>query len=344
MKGHVFIVNNHTLEVIQRTNTHAVYQEDRTRQQWRKTRADILADLGCVRAGDRIFFYNIDTKAFSGIYTAESRLFHSDDDLGFEQPAPYRVKVNAFLPLERSISEHNLFARKTAARDFRSIFYKKVLNRGKACTHLFPDEMTALTEILLMQNDSIPDEQPAKRTRQATPMTPQFELKGNECSLEKELEWWLTHHIDSHPQCAEIFGAPRDIEMFANYIPINIAGGNIDLVVYHRKETAGVSVRNKISIVELKKGRADNTAFVELENYALSFIHNVVGLNCADIIQPIIIASGFRDEVIRACQYWNLCPRKPRLYQYTAQSETEIEFTTVLDNEPTTVDLGENDE
>lgn len=329
MRGHFFIINSANLAVVDRTSTHGVYKESGEGVYHKKTRADILADLSCLRIGDRLFFYNDDTQVFHGVYEVTSELFESSDDLGHDKFAPYRIKVHKLLPLQNTISEHNLLARQNAARDFRSIFFKKTLQRGKACTHLFPDETKALTEVMLMQNDTIPDEQHATRPEKVTPMIPKFGKKGSECEFEKELEWWLTHHIDRHPECQKIFGHPESIEMFANYIPINVAGGNIDLVVYHRREIAGVSVRNKISIVELKKGKANNRALAELENYTRSFIQHVIDFEGADVIQPIIIANDFTKEVVKACEYWNLCARKPLLFKYAATSDTEIKFSRV---------------
>lgn len=177
MKGHVLIVNNAARRIAESRRVCAVFAEDRGKQMWRKTRADILADLACLRPGDRIFFYDTDDIAFWGVYEATTRLFYDESDLGLSRPAPYRFGLRPFLPLEKPVKENALFTRKGAAGDFRSIFFKKVLNRGKACTHLFPDETAALTKMLMMQNDNIPEEaatcQPAQVPGQE-PMYPKF--------------------------------------------------------------------------------------------------------------------------------------------------------------------------
>jgi len=330
MRGHVFIANEQSLRVAHKENTFAVFAEDRAKQQWRKTRADILADLSCLRQGDQIFFYNTDDTSFWGIYEVTARLFYDDRDIGFSQPAPYRIGVRPFIQLQNPVTEASLFSRRNAARDFRSIFFKKVLNRGKACTHLFPEETTALTKVLLMHNDYIPDAcnlpMPASSP---TPMIPQFESPNGECSLEKELEWWLMYHLDSNEECRKIFGDGADFEMFANYIPITISGGNMDLVVYHQRQVNNIRIRNKISIVELKKGLADHKAIKEVESYVRWLIQNIVGAENASIIQPIIIASAFAKTWADARRYWNLCERKPRLLKYRTTSNKTITFDEV---------------
>ncbi len=325
----MFIADNKAMQIVNSKGMHAVFEEDRTKPKCRQTRADILADLSCVRSGDRIFFYNQDDTAFWGIYEATSKLFLDRTPIEVEKPAPYRVNLRPFLSLKVPVAEHYLFTRKDAARDFRSIFFKKSLGKGKACTHLFPDETDSLTKILLMQNDSIPDVRSTSPIKPPNLLTPEFQVNGNKCSLEKELEWWLTYHLDSHPECRKIFGDPAGIEMFANYVPITISGGNIDLVVYHQKDVAGVKVRNMMSIVELKRGSAGLAVLHEIENYVRWFIQNITGVESASIIQPIIIASDFKQEVIIACKHWNLCDRKPRLFQYKATSTKDINFTRV---------------
>lgn len=331
IKGHVFITTGGALRISEAKRLFGVFAEDPDRAQARKTRADILADLSCIRPGDRIFFYNTDDKAFWGIYEATTRLYYDETEVGFDEFAPYRFGIRPFLPLQKPVRENNLLLRKNAARDFRSAFFKKVLNRGKACTHLFSDETESLTRALLTQNDDIPETPSASpKAPNHPPMTPDAEIVGKgEFSLEKELEWWLTYHLDSHEECRKIFGAFGDIEMFANYVPISIAGGNVDLVVYHRKAAAGIDVRHKISIVELKKGVADANAMREIENYTRWFSQNITGAENADMIQPIIIARRFNKDVFDACKHWNLCERKPRLFQYFAKSAADVRFEEI---------------
>lgn len=123
--------------------------------------------------------------------------------------------------------------------DLRSIFYKKVLGRGKANTHLFPEEEKLLTELLLKANNGVKEliinpyqtKQPQRIFFDITP-NEQGEMK-----YEKILEGWIIQNIDDLKANTNIFlGEIQDIECFANYVPINIAGENIDILVYHKKK------------------------------------------------------------------------------------------------------------
>ena len=331
MKGHVFIVDGHSLEISKEKGIHGVLVEDETKHLHLKTRADILADLSCIRQGDHVFFYNTDSQVFSGIYEATRRLFFDKTNVGYNGFAPYRIGIRPFLPLEKPISESNLFSRKDASRSFRSIFFKKALGRGKACTHLFPDETEALTRALVMQNDNVPDPPTVPLPPQKPPKMPlSAGVNHGVFSYEKELEWWLTHHLDSNAECQKIFGAFDDIQMFANYVPINISGDNIDLVVYHCNKAVGMDMPYKISIVELKRDKANSDALRELENYTRWFIQNITGAEGSDVIQPIIVASGFVKNFPASCGHWNLCARKPRLFEYHAVSTDEVRFKEIV--------------
>ena len=336
MKGHVFIANNLGRKIAAEQGIFGVFAEDREKSLWKKTRADILADLNCLRLGDRVFFYDIDDTAFWGIYEVASYSFLDESDIGFTMPAPYRFRLHPLMPLAMPMSENNLFSRGDAAQNFRSIFYKKVLGRGKACTHLFPEETAALTEALMKQNDRIPEASPRhldslKKDAQfrLQMIKPEFNADNRTVSLEKELEWWLTCHLDENMECRKFLGDLNDIEMFANYVPITISGGNIDLVVYHQREVDGRPVRYKISIIELKKDRATPDALRELENYVKWFVRNIVGVENEDIIQPILIASGFQNEVLEKCQHWNLSARKPMLIEYAVTSVKDLKFCRI---------------
>ena len=188
-----------------------------------------------------------------------------------------------------------------------------------------------------MQNDSVPNSSAADISDSGAnvpagrPLAPEFEASGGALSLEKELEWWLTYHIDSHPECRQLAGDPADIEVFANYVPITISGGNIDLVIYHRKEVSGLRVRYKISIIELKKDRAGAEALLEIEKYVRWFVRNVVGVEKSDTIQPMLIARDFSDDARLRRQHWNLCERKPRLFKYEVSGASDLRFEEVAD-------------
>lgn len=309
-----------------------IYREDTTKTYAAKTRADILSDLSCIRAGDRIFIYSTDSKCIHGIYEASSWVYEDTSDIGFDDDAPYRFNVRSVFPVGLAVSEHELLTKSNASHLFRSIFHKKSLGRGKACTHLFPDETENLTRVLLRTHDSIPDENPYDKFGSVpSPLLPRFVPNSNgSLRYEKELEWWLTTNIDSNAECKKAFGNPNDITLFANYVPIAVTGSNLDFITYHEKDVLDLNELYKITLVELKKGVGDKVAFEEIRRYVLWFIQNLHDIDAYSIIQPMIIAHEFKDDMLQLCEAWNLSKRKPKLYSYVAISETEITLTEVL--------------
>ncbi|MGQ9631964.1 MAG: hypothetical protein ACUVXI_16875 [bacterium] len=81
MGAHVFIVNKETFPIAQYRCVAAVVREKKKGCKLReKTIADVLADVSCIRKGDRIFFYEIQ-KGFHGIYEAISSSFVDEDEV-----------------------------------------------------------------------------------------------------------------------------------------------------------------------------------------------------------------------------------------------------------------------
>jgi len=261
MGAHVFIVNEDTFPITQFRCVAAVVREKEGGQYVEKTRADILADISCIRKGDRIFFYEINN-GFHGIYEAKGTAFIDEDEIegehnkylfGSEQNPHYtrdslilpnRVLIKPRLYLEKPINEwrnasQSAFGRFTSAIDLRSIFYKKVLGRGKSITHLFPEEENKLTELLLKYNKEKSKKLNLKPYKPNNPKRIIFDLtptETGEVKYEKILEGWIIQNIDNPSANTNLFlGNLEEIECFANYVPVSIAGGNLDILVYHKK-------------------------------------------------------------------------------------------------------------
>ena len=337
MGAHVFIVNSETFPIQRDRGFLSVFKEDRTKTLWKKTRADILSDICCLRIGDKIFFYETNVGfhginvGFHGIYEAISLPFidnscvygvgdYKDKKIS---NAPYRVLIRPKYYLKNPVSEGRAFGLKDAASRLRSIFYKKVLRRGKAITHLFPEEEERLTELLFKANDGISELQihPYKPKEEKRVF---FDLSTNqrgELKYEKILEGWLTQNLDKPEANTKIFlGVIKDIECFANYIPVNIAGGNIDLIVYHKKEINGKKVRYKITIIELKKGNINENSVIEVENYVKWAAENIANSDI-EIIQPVLIGKKILNGAIERCKYYAINNRKPILIEYEVDSK-----------------------
>jgi len=337
MGAHVFIANSETFPIQRDRGFLSVFEEDKTKQLWEKTRADILADLCCLRIGDRIFFYET-TVGFHGIYEVVSLPFTDNNDVRGVgdykdkkiSSAPYRALIRPKYYLRYPVAESRAFGLKDSASELRSIFYKKVLGRGKAATHLFPEEEKRLTELLFKANDGVGE-------LEIYPYEPKqekrifFDLSTNEegeLKYEKILEGWLTQNLDKAESNTKIFlGDLKDIECFANYIPVNIAGGNVDLMVHHKKEVNGIRIKYKITIIELKKGNIDGNALIEVEEYVKWATGNIAHSD-VEIIQPVLIGRKISPDAIERCKYYAINNRKPILVEYEVDSPNYfINFT-----------------
>jgi hypothetical protein len=334
--AHVFVVTNETFPVVRDRGLVAVLKEDESKTLWEKTKADILSDLCCLRINDRIFFYEVGV-GFHGIYEVVSLPFIDESDvkgLGeFENNiisnAPYRALIRPKFYLKNPVSEIRTFGLKSSALELRSIFYKKVLGRGKANTHLFPEEENKLTELLFKANDGVSE-------LNITPYKPKkeqrvfFDLETNddgELKYEKNLEGWLIQNIDKPESNTKLFlGNIFDIECFANYVPVNIAGGNIDVMIYHIKDVHNNKIRYKITIIELKKGVVNEDAVIEVEQYVKWAGENISGFD-VEVIQPVIIGKRISDKAYNRCKFYGINNRKPILIEYESHPDKNfIEF------------------
>ena len=323
MGAHVFIVNDDTFPILRDKGLVAVFKEDETKSLAEKTKADILADLSCLRVGDKIFFYQLQI-GFHGIYEVVGIPFIDDNNIEGLENVPYRCKIRPKYYFKNPVSELRVFGLKDSAQKAHSIFYKKALQRGKACTHLFPEEEKFLTELLIKANDGISE-------LVITPYNPPsnisnifFDLQTNEndeLKYEKILEGWLIQNIDKREARTDIFlGNVEDIECFANYIPVNIAGGNIDIMVFHKKQINGIEQRYKISIIELKKGIITDESIKEIERYIKWAYENITN-NDIEVIQPVLIGKDIDKSATERCKYYALNDRKPILIKYEVDAQ-----------------------
>ncbi len=292
MGAHVFVVNEETFRICTQRCVAAVVREMAGGgHHVEKTRADILADLACVRKGDRIFFYEIG-KGFHGIYSAHSIPFVDEDEIdatggkylfGSEKNPhfkpgslilPNRILIKPQTIYEEVVDEwrsvsKSAFGRFTSGLDLRSVFYKKVLGRGKSITHLFPEEEAKLASLLYEANHGKTATSMAIPYRPQMPKPVQFDLTptaNGEVKYEKILEGWLIQNLDN-PQAGtdRFLGKLDEIEWFGNYVPVSIAGGNLDILVFHR--TRDTLERCSVTIVELKKGKISPKDVDQLETY-----------------------------------------------------------------------------
>ena len=348
MGAHVFIVNSDTIQVTKNRLVCAVVRDKGEGKYVEKTRADVLADLSCVRDGDRIFFYEIGV-GFHGIYKAVGKPFISEEEIEFngkylfgseKNPhynkgdliTPNRILIKPFKVFKKPISEMKAFGRFMSAVDLRSIFYKKVLGRGKSITHLFPEEEQKLTE-LLSEDDEIIENLEVNPYKPKDKKDIKFDLTpngNNEVKYEKILEGYIIQNIEKIlPKIDNLKNL--EIECFANYVPVTIAGGNLDIVVFLKNKDGE---RAQISIIELKKGKILEKDIKQLERYVRWATENlsqflreskekvvVEFINNMSIIRPIIIGSGINRKVLEKLKKYKLPSKKPLAIKYTLEQD-----------------------
>ncbi|MEO0127275.1 MAG: hypothetical protein ABIL44_05960 [candidate division WOR-3 bacterium] len=366
MGAHVFIVNEETFPITQFRCVAAVVRDMGRRGKYvEKTRADILADLSCIRKGDRVFFYEIGV-GFHGIYETVSLPFIDEDEIegrdrkylfGNENNShfirgslilPNRVLIEPKKYLVKPVNEwrnasRSAFGRFTSAIDLRSPFYKKALGRGKSITHLFPEEEATLIELLMEVNNGQVKKLDYKPYKPRDPKPIKFDLTptGNgEVKYEKILEGWIIQNLDNPSSKMDSFlGDLKEIECFANYVPVSIAGGNLDIVVFHRKNNK----RYKITIIELKKGMVKQDDINQIKNYVKWAAENLtkimiekhrkieIGLlSKMEMIQPIIIGKGIDHSALEGCKMYSLNSLRPILIQYDLEPKHyKINFSQI---------------
>ena len=342
MGAHVFIVNSDTIQVTKNRLVCAVVKDKGEGKLVEKTRADVLADLSCIREGDRIFFYEISV-GFHGIFKAFGKPFISEEEIEFNGKylfgnennphykegdliTPNRILIKPFRIFKSPISEMKAFGRFISAVDLRSIFYKKVLGRGKSITHLFPEEEQKLTKLLSENNEII-----EIKTDSYEPIHKkevEFDLKPNsqnEVKFEKILEGYIIQNIEEIlPKIDDMKNL--EIECFANYVPVTIAGGNLDIVVFLKDKNGK---RNQISIIELKKGKLIEKDIEQLEGYIKWATENLAQIlkennkkieidliNNMSIIKPIIIGAGINQRALNKLGRYKLSSKKPIVVKY----------------------------
>ena len=316
MGAHVFIVNSDTIQVTKNRLVCAVVRDMGEGKLMEKTKADILADLSCVREGDRIFFYEI-TKGFHGIFEAVGKPFVSEEEIEFNGKylfgnennphykegdliTPNRILIKPLKIFKNPISEMVAFGRFISAVDLRSIFYKKVLGRGKSITHLFPEEEQKLIKLLSKNNEIIRIE--TNPYNSSNKKDVKFDItpnSNNEVKFEKILEGYIIQNIEEILPKIDEEMKELEIECFANYVPVTIAGGNLDIIVFLKNKD---NEKKQISIIELKKGVVVEKDIEQLEGYVKWATENLSQIlkendkkididlvNNISIIKPIII-------------------------------------------------------
>ncbi|GAB4303018.1 MAG: hypothetical protein Kow0090_18600 [Myxococcota bacterium] len=105
----------------------------------------------------------------------------------------------------------------------------------------------------------------------------------------------------------------------------NIAGGNIDVIVFHKSN----NVRYKITIIELKKGTVDGTAVAQTEQYAKWAAEHLANMDI-EAIQIVLIGKTIKEDAKVRCRHYGLNKRPPKLVEYEVNNKAyRIDFSLV---------------
>jgi len=118
-------------------------------------------------------------------------------------------------------------------------------------------------------------------------------------------------------------------------VPVTIAGGNLDIVVFFKDKKGK---RTQISIIELKRGSLVEKDIEQLEGYVKWATENLAQIlkesdkkieidlvNNMSIIKPVIIGSGINKEALNRLSKYKLSSKKPIAVKYKLNKD-KIDF------------------
>ncbi|WP_303674833.1 hypothetical protein [Vampirovibrio chlorellavorus] len=303
---------------------------------------DILADLLNVEIGDQIFFY-ITKEGFKDVYEVTEKLFFDATEVeNLPASRPFRILIRPKYQFEKAVPEDSLFLSEKRRSKFWLLYFNKARGKARGCTPLDPDASQELLELLIKYNaceyssaTQVPERYPGiKREIKELKIKTRFEQPfSREDSL---LAMILRAYQTKSATFSSIFGGFDRLEWMGSKIPYDITGKNIDLLLYHRAKTPDeqFSPRYKYSVVELKRETADLAALYQVLNYS-----QAVGNNLAEgdfhLVQPVLIAHDFTDDVLKAVELGFSNHKKPILvsYRYVQDEGLTLEIINKHDND-----------
>lgn len=283
--GHLPIVTEASLDLI--LSTGHLGTTGVLGKMWRKTLADMFADLLVARAGDLVFPWSI-RDPVSG---APGRGF------GFQLAVAGRpiLSPSSPFPLQLPLSKvGQRWVTPISEADALELFAdrplwnaigKKALGRGRSLTHQSPLEDAELLRRLGADGVSVSvpvipptDGQPitiSLEDRVASPtaapsslaevdVSQLFWVSSGRFVIEKALEAWLCEVADT-PAAATLWACaidePSTPSWFANYLPFGVQGSSVDFVATF--PAGGSSARDRCVVLELKKDPLSASEFSE---------------------------------------------------------------------------------
>lgn len=290
------------------------------------------------------------SKGFTGVAKIKDQPFFDPTRIGKQanvpEDVPVRIPLNCEQYLPRPVTEERAFTYETEAAELWNPKYKKALQGAKSLTSLTPEEGDQLAALLHRNNDreyevtqkgysgdtsnqiSIDDRLNQEEGDSTVRTSPPDSIKdlsldeipivsGSRFKMEKTLEAWLMEMIDSdQDDIRRVFGPQDELSWFTNYVPYGISGKNMDGLVFHERD----GTRYKISTIELKRGRAGESAVKQVLGYA-RWVTNYLAGGDEQVVQPILIAYEFADSAVSLAEA-QLDPRPPMLVSYQIKQGT----------------------
>lgn len=316
--GHLAIVDGTTILSINDTNPY-ISITGTLGSLGLKTLSDLFADALTVRAGDKIFTWSIN----GGV--GFDRYYIANGDVVFDPNDPYPIKIGlqSGVKYTKPLSEEealDIFS----PRLLWNAIGKKSLGRGRGLSHQTIDEDDQLIKLLESKNIGVPatpilthpisiaGTTPISISKFGTNQNPPIQnpiesvplsnIEWNSGSLfvyEKTLEAYICANIDK-PICRilKLLGyGEYSVKWFGNYLPYQVAGKNIDLVVEIENQND-----HRVLVIELKKDKLvyDNyyhIASKQLRSYVkfITKAYSAFGYNDL-IVEPIIIGGAYAPE------------------------------------------------
>jgi len=292
----------------------------------------MIGDILGTRIGDIVFFYER-LVGFHGIYKITSNPFFDITPVGcVDDTWPIRVEIDCLNYFPEPVPEDYLFSTKEYESKFWGWFYRKIQG-ARGVNTIDPEATEALIELLVKINGNAikkPNNIRSYPSKNKGNITLPLNQNGR-VYFEDILRAWLIENIDNvnRKDLREIFGPVEDLEWFANNVPYHVTRKNIDILCYHKnmKYTAGIPLRYKFSVVELKRDIADDKSVSQVVEYSKWVAGRLAGSEI-ESVQPILIAFDFNDNAKVKARNSDFSDKGILFYKYYVK-DNDIKFEKI---------------
>ncbi len=282
----------------------------------------MIADILGTRIDDPVFLYEREV-GFHGVYKVASEPFFDSTPIGcIDGTWPLRIQIEPLHYFPRPVPEDYLFSTKQYESRFWGWFYRKIQG-PRGVNTIDPEAAEALMELLVKVNGNARNggysTRPYPASSRESIVLPLED--GETLPLEDMLRAWLIGNLDdpAREDIRSILGPSEDLEWFANNVPYHVTRKAIDILCYHRNaKYTGFPLRYKFSVLELKRGPADDRAVSQLIDYCKWVAGRLAGSDI-ETVQPILIASRFQQSATQKASNSDFSQRGVILVSYTVR-------------------------